>query len=101
MDLTSYQIQSVINRLGFIQESNRPNHKGWVSILCPNPYHHDTNFGNCSVNIETGVVKCFACNYAKHLVNVVMELNNMQYKDACKFIEEGIGFGNYLPVQKE
>ena len=91
---SSYQIISALDRLGIKREGDQPNHKGWLSILCPN--HNDKNFGSCSINLTSGFVKCFVCHYGdrgssrKSIVNLVQDKTGLNYKGAKQFIEEGL-----------
>jgi hypothetical protein len=91
---SAYQIISALDRLGIKREGDQPNHKGWLSILCPN--HNDKNFGSCSINLISGFVKCFVCHYGdrgssrKSIVNLVQDRMGLDYKGAKQFIEEGL-----------
>jgi len=89
---TPYQIINTIDRLGIKRDGSQPNHKGWLSILCPN--HDDENFGSCSINLNSGFIKCFACGYGdkgnvKGIVSLVKEKLGYTFKEAKQFIEEG------------
>lgn len=65
--VTPVSIYSLLNKAN-IKYTGTPNRKGWLSILCPN--HADKNFGNCSVNVESGVISCFACGYTDNISNL-------------------------------
>lgn len=54
-----------------LKTRGKPNHKGWLSILCP--FHNDENFGSCSINIETGAISCFVCG--SHHINQLIDTN--------------------------
>lgn len=106
---TPYQIIATIDALG-LKHENEPNHKGWVSIQCPNPSHYEEVHDNCSININSGFVKCFSCGYGnkgesrKSIVNVVMDRLNYDYKQAKQFIEQGLGVsfsGASIQAQQE
>jgi hypothetical protein len=91
---SAYQIISTLDRLGVKREGDQPNHKGWLSILCPN--HQDENFGSCSINLTSGFIKCFVCGYGskgdsrKSIVNLVMDRMGFDFNQAKQFIEEGL-----------
>lgn len=106
---TPYQIISTLDSLG-LKHENEPNHKGWVSIQCPNPTHYEETHDNCSINLNSGFVKCFSCGYGnkgesrKSIVNVVMDRLNYDYKQAIQFIEQGLGYSGSVyvpPVQSQ
>jgi DNA primase len=40
-------------------------------IYCPNPNHEDHNLGSCSVNLTTGLWKCWACGAHGDLIRLV------------------------------
>lgn len=88
MNLTINEIINVLNKLGIQLKNNNPNSKGWLSILCPSPYHNDKHFGNCSININNGVVKCLSCGYTKNIYSVVMDNLKCSYKEALDFIDK-------------
>lgn len=103
---TPYQIIATLDALG-IKHDTQPNHKGWLSIQCPNPTHFEENHDNCSININNSSISCFSCGYgkkgnAKFLVNAVMDRLHYEYKEAIQFIEQGIS--SYTPrieIQQE
>ena len=92
---TTYQIIATLDNLGLKHESH-PNHKGWLQCQCPNPTHYEQVHDNCSVNLNSGFIKCFSCGYGnkgesrKSIVNAVMDRLNYSYKEAIQFIEQGI-----------
>jgi hypothetical protein len=103
---SAYQIISALDRLG-IKHEREPNHKGWLSVLCPNPMHNDHDFGNCSVNVNSGFVKCFSCGYGskgesrKTIIDVVKDNLSYSFKEAKQFIEEGFSTSFIQPIQIE
>ncbi len=54
-----------------IKHRTKPNSKGWVSVICP--FHNDKNFGNCSVNINSGVISCFKCGESKNIYTLLKD----------------------------
>jgi hypothetical protein len=64
----------------------------WLEILCPNPAHNDRNYGNASINLKSGVIHCFACSFSMSILTYLKTYNNMTYKEACQFLNEGYGF---------
>lgn len=62
-------IYDALNR-ACIKYKGQPNHKGWLKIICP--FHNDHNYGNCSVNVNSGHISCFVCgkHHIRDLVNV-------------------------------
>lgn len=97
---TTSQIISAIDRLSIYRESE-PNHKRWLQIECPNLGHFEKVHDNCFINIDSGICKCWSCGYTKHIVNVVMERMGYSYKEACSFIEEGIGSSSFYIAKFE
>ena len=103
---TTYQIIATLDNLG-LKHEDQPNHKGWLQCQCPNPSHYEQVHDNCSVNLNSGFVKCFSCGYGnkgesrKSIVNAVMDRLNYSYKQAIQFIEQGIACTtSYMPVQQ-
>jgi len=88
MNLTSYQIISVLDRLG-IEHENKPNYKNWLLCKCLNPHHHDKVMSNAGINLNTGVFNCFACNKSSHITEIVKQHLNCSYDEALVFIKEG------------
>ena len=103
---TTYQIIATLDNLG-LKHEDQPNHKGWLQCQCPNPTHYEQVHDNCSVNLNSGFVKCFSCGYGnkgesrKSIINAVMDRLNYSYKEAIQFIEQGIACTtSYMPVQQ-
>lgn len=71
----SLDIYSALNSLN-IKYKGKPNHKGWLSILCP--FHSDHNFGSCSINIDNGIVSCWVCG-SHHLNDLLGESKSIQF----------------------
>ena len=59
-----FDIQSIVNQAGITSGKVRGQ---WLEILCPSPAHNDKSLGNCGVNIHSGAISCFACNYTSHI----------------------------------
>lgn len=47
-------------------------------ILCPNPEHHDTNFGSCV--LQDYACYCFACSKSTSLIDMVMQTKGWKDK---------------------
>ncbi|MCP4650344.1 MAG: hypothetical protein GY853_09745 [PVC group bacterium] len=58
----------------------------WIKCQCPFPGHND-NRPSAGVNIHTGVFNCFGCHESKHIINVVMDSFNCDFKSAIKMLE--------------
>ncbi len=58
-----------------IPHKEKANTKGWLAIICP--FHHDKDFGNAYINIDTGVIHCFNCGKKKHISTLLKE-NDIQ-----------------------
>lgn len=80
------QIKAVLNTLSIPTNDEIKNN--WLGILCPLPQHsgRDKHFGNCSINIETGIISCFACGYASHIIGIYKDRMNVSYKEAYKCV---------------
>lgn len=81
---SSSEIVFCLDKLNIPRE-DAPNHKNWLGVLCPN--HNDTNYGSCSINLNTGVFSCFVCGFKKHIVSLVMERMSLGYKDSVAYIK--------------
>ena len=57
------------------------------SILCPNPEHNDTHFGNCML-LPNGRVHCFACNTEFSALELLKMDGYSIYDAACILAEE-------------
>jgi 5S rRNA maturation endonuclease (ribonuclease M5) len=62
-----------LNTLG-IKHQNKPNSKGWLPIICI--WHNDKDFGNASVNVNSGVIKCFKCGETGNVSSLLKERNS-------------------------
>ena len=78
---------SILSQLN-IKSNNKINKKGWLGILCPLPSHGkpDKHFGNCSINVSTGVISCFGCGQSKSIISLYMETFNLDYDTAIEQI---------------
>ncbi len=86
--INSVSVYSLLNSLN-IKYQGIPNKKGWLDILCPN--HNDNNFGNCSINVESGIISCFACGYTNHISNLTNNSNiNISHNFEHKKVSEKI-----------
>lgn len=58
-----------------IKYRGKANSKGWIDIICP--LHDDKNFGNASININSGVISCFNCGQSKNISSLLKERNSV------------------------
>lgn len=68
------EIKYLLKELGI--KTNNNLRKNWLGILCP--YHSDENFGNCSINIQSGVINCFSC-HTKGNIKYLIENKNLNF----------------------
>ncbi|MBQ6857683.1 MAG: hypothetical protein IJO13_11345 [Lachnospiraceae bacterium] len=64
------------------------------SIICPNPDHHDTRFGNCK--IMGNRYHCFACGQGGSNISLIMNLQNKRFSEAAEILAIKMG----IPVQR-
>lgn len=62
------------------------NHKGWIPVKCPSPMHNDNRFGNAGFNVESSTFHCFSCWYSKHIIGTTMEIFEITFEEAKKFL---------------
>lgn len=53
------------------------------AFLCP--FHKDEHLGNCRI-LDRDRARCFACNQSFNSIDLVMQINNLGFRDAVKFI---------------
>ncbi len=83
MDLTYSEIIEALNKLNIIYD-DAPNSRGYLGLLCP--FHNDTIMKNAGVDLETGVIHCFACHNSGHVVSLIKEKYDLDYDGAMEFI---------------
>jgi len=74
------KVLQLLDSLG-IKRASSPQ-GGWIKIICPSPMHNDNSLGSCGVNLETGAISCFSCNYKGHINNLsptTLDLENETY----------------------
>ena len=59
-----------------------------IQVLCP--FHNDKN-ASMSINTESGLYHCFACNASGSAIGFYMKYNNLTYREAL----EKLGQNNY------
>lgn len=97
MKLTSNQILKAVNLLNI--PTNNEINGNWLGILCP--LHHDKNFGNASVNLESGRTFCFSCKQGASVVDLLKSHFNIGFKEALELIDaHSINEINYIPQAK-
>ncbi len=86
MGLNVFNINAVLKELnistsGIIRD-------GWMEILCPLPSHgkKDEHYGNCSINVETGIIACFSCHGRSNIFKLYQKVNNCTYLQALEKI---------------
>jgi len=63
-------VMEALNTLN-IKYQGHPNSKGWLSIICV--FHQDKDYGNASVNVNSGVISCYKCGVTKHISTLLKE----------------------------
>jgi hypothetical protein len=56
-------------------------------IYCPNPKHEDHSLGSCSVNLSTGLWKCWACNSHGDLIRLVSMVQGIAQLEARRALQ--------------
>ena len=88
MNLTQSEILFALDKLS-IDKSDKQN-GDWLFIRCP--FHikilgkEDKHIGNCSVNLSTGIIHCFACKHSEHISALIQKKFNLDYKQTYNFI---------------
>ncbi len=96
MRLTTDQIIKAMNLLNII--TNNQQNKNWLSILCP--LHEDKNYGNASINLESGHIHCFSCHQKISIIDLMKQRFNINFKQAMEMIDNHFNvLINYTPVQ--
>lgn len=57
-------------------------------ILCPNPHHEDTRPTNCYYKEGWNHTYCCACGESTNAVNLIMQIQNISYGEACDILWE-------------
>lgn len=81
IQFSTYEIESVLNRLGMNWEKKG----GRYWTLCPNPTHNDTVAKNFSVK-ENGSSKCYACGFSGNLIHITRAKTGMKFGEALEFV---------------
>jgi len=84
--ISESKIIEILNALGLVHKKRVGQ---WIKCQCPFPNHNDSN-PSAGVNVNTGVVNCFGCHGSKHLISVVMDSFNCDYKSAIKMLNINI-----------
>ena len=86
MNLTQSEILFALNKLSIDKSDNQKD--DWLFIRCP--FHikilgkEDKNISNCSINLNTGIVHCFACHHSEHISLLVQEKFKLSYKESYR-----------------
>lgn len=75
-----YKITTILTALNIPFNKKLINGK-WLGIKCPNPAHNDKNFGNCNIDINTGVYNCFSCNTSENIISVIQKRTALSFKE--------------------
>jgi len=86
VELTEQEIKDTLDYL-HIDRTSKVN-GNWLLIRCPIPGHNDKNISNCGIDLQTGVINCFACKESSNIVSIVKDRLNLSYIDALKFIKK-------------
>jgi DNA primase len=82
MNLSAIQIKKAIHLLNI--PTNGVEKDGWLGILCP--MHNDNNFGNCSINLESGRTSCFSCHQSVSVLDLLIQKYNCTFSEALFLI---------------
>ena len=96
MKLTEQQIRKAKNLLNI--PTNNQRNGNWLGILCQ--LHSDSNFGNASINLESGMMFCFSCHQKISIIDLAKQRFNVSFKEVMKMIDDcyEISFQS-IPVQ--
>ena len=72
-NLNNIDIFKALDSLG-IKHQSKPNNRGWIPIICI--FHSDKNFGNASINVNSGVISCYRCGVSKNISTLLKERNS-------------------------
>lgn len=101
MKFDQYQIQRLLIELNIKFNSNKIRNN-WMAVLCPS--HADRNFGNASINLNSGVISCLACNQNVSIIKLYMQFKNISYKQAIEEIFNSTNFviqNNSIPIKRK
>ena len=90
MQLNKGMIISALNLLGIQYDKNKITSKNWMSCLCPQ--HSDKHFGNCSINLDSGIISCFACGQSVSIKKLLEERGLDSTLDLSQF--------NFIPISE-
>ena len=90
MQLNKGMIISALNLLGIKYDESKITSKNWMSCLCPQ--HPDKNFGNCSINLDSGVISCFACGQSISIKKLLEDRGLENALDLSQF--------NFTPINE-
>jgi len=62
---------------------NKPNGRGWWTLLCPNPEHHDTD-PSCGIHDGDNIFMCKGCDAKGDVFAWVMMIEGCDFKTACE-----------------
>lgn len=83
---TIYRILKDLLKIELINE--HPNDHGDIQFRCPFPEHNDTH-QSFSINVNTGLYKCFGCDNHGNLYDLISKLLNIE-KEATRVLVEDI-----------
>ncbi|MBD3264428.1 MAG: toprim domain-containing protein [Candidatus Omnitrophica bacterium] len=89
-NILSIPVKKVVEALGL--ETTERGGKLW--IRCPFTHHeHDDTNPACEVGGKKNLVKCFKCNIAKDNLGLVMQVKDLEAKDAANWLRSEFGMG--------
>lgn len=94
-NILSIPVKKVVEALGL--ETTERGGKLWIK--CPFTHHeHDDTNPACEVGGKKNLVKCFKCNIAKDNLGLVMQVKDLEAKDAAYWLRSE--FGMAAPDEK-
>lgn len=94
--MNDFNVKEILNKYNIDYQENRGNNE--IDILCP--FHTDTNFGNASINEETGFFYCFSCQEGGNIYRFVALLEGIEEKDAYKLVNNNFDKGKTYSLIK-
>ena len=75
----------------------KPTYMGWQSVSCPNTngHVHGDRTPSARINLTHGGFACMGCGLSGDIYNLIMELNNCDFKQATQLI------GTQTPIQQD
>lgn len=71
-------ILEIVEREGI--ECRRKGHDYWIK-------HHGEKTASCKISTERQTFHCFGCGVHGDVINLIMELHGLNFKDACGYLQ--------------